>query len=135
MEFELGVAIVIAMIPFLGVGGLMWASQRIERRRTERIACQIMLTDAIHRELGAAAAPVVRQTRQDGWIVSMAVPIGSDAIVAALVRITHRFFSERDGVDTPRLRIVLMPRARRVARQAGTIPMPRRIAGKLSSAA
>jgi hypothetical protein len=135
MEFKLGVAIVIAMIPFLGVGGLMWASQRIERRRTERIACQIMLTDAIHRELGAAAAPVVRQTRQDGWIVSMAVPIGSDAIVAALVRITHRFFSERDGVDTPRLRIVLMPRARRVARQAGTIPMPRRIAGKLSSAA
>ncbi len=135
MEFELGVAIVIAMIPFLGVGGLMWVSERIERRRTERIACQIMLTDAIHRELGAAAAPVVRQTRRDGWMVSMAVPIDSDAIVAALVRITHRFFSERDGVDTPRLRIVLMPRARRVARQAGPIPMPRRIAGKLSSAA
>ena len=135
MEFESGIAIVIAVIPFLGVGGLLWVRQSIERRRLERIACQIMLTDAIHRELGAAAAPEVRQTRRDGWIVSMAVPIDSDAIVATLVRITHRFFSERDGVDTPRLRIVLTPRARRVARQAGPVPMPRRVAGKLSSAA
>ncbi len=135
MEFESGIAIVIAMIPFLGVGGLLWARERIERRRLERIARQVMLTDAIHRELGAAAAPEVRQTRRDEWTVSMAVPIDSDAIVAALVRITHRFFSERDGVDTPRLRIVLTPRARRVARQAGSVPMPRRVAGKLSSAA
>jgi hypothetical protein len=135
MELGTMIAIVTAVIPFVVVGGLLRASRWIERRRSERVALQIMLTDAIHRELGAAAAPEVRRAWRDGWIVSMGVPIDSDAIVAALVRITHRFFSELDRVEVPRLRIVLKPRPWRMGRQAGSVSMQRRVAGKLSSAA
>jgi hypothetical protein len=135
MELGTMIAMFTAVTPFIVVGGLLRASRWIERRRSERIALQIMLTDAIHRELGAAAAPEVRRAWRDGWIVSMGVPIDSDAIVAALVGITHRFFSELDGADTPRLRIVLTPRARRVGRQYGPIAISRRPAAKLNPAA
>lgn len=135
MELETMSAIVITLIPFLVLGGLLRLSQSIGRRRSERVACQIMLTDAIHRELGAAAAPEVRRAWRGGWTVVMTVPIDSDAIVAALVRITQRFFSELDQVEVPRLRIVLTPRARRVGRQLGPLSISRRPATKLNPAA
>jgi hypothetical protein len=135
MALETMSAIVIALVPFLVLGGLLWISQEIGRRRSARVARQIMLTDAIHRELGAAAAPEVRRQWRGAWTVVMAVPIESDALVAALVRITQQFFSELDQVDVPRLQIVLRPRARRVGRQYGTVSIPRRPAAKLNPAA
>ncbi len=135
MGLETMIAIVITLMPFLVVGGLLWIRQEIERRRSARVARQIMLTDAIHRELGAAAAPEVRRQWRGDWTVVMAVPIESDALVAALVRITQQFFSGLDRVDVPRLQIVLIPRARRVGRQYGPVPISRRPAAKLNPAA
>jgi hypothetical protein len=125
MHLPSGTAIVTvtAVIPFLAIGGLLWLSRRIERRRSTSIAWQIALTDAIHRELGAAAAPEVRQPWLGGWTVSMAVPLENEATVGTLVRIAHELFATLDRVEAPRLRIVLAPRAqipaRRPARSAG----------------
>ena len=46
--------IMIALIPFLAVWGLLALARALERRRQARVFRQIALTDAIHRELGAA---------------------------------------------------------------------------------
>ena len=119
MELQTQFAILIAMVPLVAVGGLLRLSRGIERRRTERIARQIMLTDAIHRELGAAAAPVVQQAWRGGWIVSMAVPLDREITVGAVVRIAHEVFAKLDRTNTRRLRIVLIPREGGPARPAG----------------
>jgi hypothetical protein len=106
-------ATAVVVIPFLAVGGLLWLSGRIRRREAVRINRQIALTDAIHWELGAAAAPEVRQGWLGGWTVSVSVPFQQEATVGAVVRITHEFFSKLDS-DAPRLRIVLTPEVRPV---------------------
>jgi hypothetical protein len=89
----------------------------VSTRREASHARQIALTDAIHRELGAVAAPVVSRRSGGGWLVSMAVPLDRPGTTAAIVRITERMFApDSGGVD--RLRIVLTPAAARPA--AGT---------------
>jgi len=82
--------------------GLLWAAGRIEQRRNERYAKQIALTDAIHRELGAVAAPTLHRRRGGGWTVTMAVPFDQPSTVAALLRITQRLASY-EVVLTPRV--------------------------------
>lgn len=119
MEPQAQLAIIIAAIPFVALGGLLGLSRRIERRRSERIARQVMLTDAIHRELGAATAPVVRQAWPGRWIVSMAVPLDREITVGTVVRIAHEVFAKLDRGETPRLRIVLIPREQGPVRPAG----------------
>jgi len=66
-----------------------------------------MLTDAIHWELGAVAAPVVHRRPDGGWRVSMAVPIDQPAMVATLLRVTARHFAAEKAAE--RLEIVLRP--------------------------
>lgn len=124
MESEIPIAIATAIIPFLAVGSLLWVSRRVEQRRSAGIARQIALTDAIHRERGAAAAPVVRQTWLGGWTVSMAVPLEREDTVGAVVRITHQCFSGFDRVDTPRFRIVLTPQKPGPSTQPARSPAP-----------
>ena len=52
-------ALVIVAIPFLAVSALLKLSERLQDRRDVERDRQIELTDAIHWELGAIAAPVV----------------------------------------------------------------------------
>ncbi len=133
-QSEIAIAIVTVIIPVLAVGSLLWLRRRVEQRRSAGIARQIALTDAIHRELGAVAAPEVRPPWLGGWTVSMAVPLEREATVGAVVRIAHELFSTLDRVDAPRLRIVLRPQEREPARQAAPSPAPQRAAGKLTRA-
>lgn len=114
---EVGFGIAVAAVPFVAVGSLLWLRGRMLRRESLRIRRQIALTDAIHWELGAAAAPEVRQGWLGGWTVSAAVPFQQEATVGAVVRIAHDFFSELD-LDEPRLRIVLTSDGRRPGRRA-----------------
>ncbi len=107
----------LALMPFLVVVALLRLADHAALRRQVRAARQIALTDAIHRELGAAAAPVVSQRLGGGWLVSMKVPLDRPGTTAALVRITERMFAP-DG-DTSRLRILLTPATARPA-AAGT---------------
>lgn len=132
-EIVLGIAL--AMLPFLTIGGLLWLRGYMGRRETVRAIRQIALTDAIHWELGAAAAPEVRRDWLGGWTVSVAVPLEEESTVGAVVRIAHEFFAKLDPMKEPRLRIVLTPNERRSVRWATPSPVPNRAAGDLPRAA
>ncbi|MEK7444850.1 MAG: hypothetical protein AABZ70_08335 [candidate division NC10 bacterium] len=86
-----------AAAPLLAIVGLFRLVGGIRGRRWRSIERQIALTDEIHRELGAAAAPFVHQRGRSGWLVRVAVPLDSPPTVAATA-----------------LEIVLTPRAARL---------------------
>jgi hypothetical protein len=128
------VAVVMTLLPFLAVAGLLWLAGRIRARREACIARQIALTDAIHRELGAVAAPEVRRGRSREWIVSVRVPLHREETVGAIIRITHDVFRRLEREDPPRLRVVLRPQESRPRARTMTIGSTR-AAGRLSRAA
>jgi hypothetical protein len=103
------VGIAVALTPLLVVVALLRLADSVAARREASIARQVQLTEAIHRELGAAAAPVVRHPLWGGWLVSMAVPLDRPGTVAALLRITHRAFASTEH-EAP-VQIVLTPSA------------------------
>jgi hypothetical protein len=100
-------AFAFALLPFAAMIALLRVIDVVARRREVRVARQIALTDAIHAELGAVAAPVVRRRFGGGWLVRMAAPLERPGTTAALVRIAERQFAFDAG--TRRLRIVLAP--------------------------
>jgi hypothetical protein len=102
--------LLVAATPFLVVGALLRLAGRLQERRELRLSRQIALTDAIHRKLGAAAAPQVTRGWNGTWTVTMAVPLRREILVGTLTRITHDFFSGVDGITTPRLQILLTER-------------------------
>ena len=97
-------ALVIVAMPFLAVTLLLKLSERLQDRRDLERDRQVELTDAIHWELGAVAAPLVHRIRR-GWRVSMALPLDRSVEVATIVRLTAKQF----GQPGERLEIVLRP--------------------------
>lgn len=91
-----------ALIALLKIAG------RVHERRAEAVARQIELTDAVHRELGAFAAPLVRR-RRHRWEVVLPVPFGHPA-VAQLVGLAHATLPEAAIV------LVARPEPHRLAR-------------------
>ena len=71
-------ALVVLAIPCLAVSALLKFVERREDRRQLTRDRQIALVDAIHFELGAAAAPTVTRRRGGVWRVSMTVPLERD---------------------------------------------------------
>jgi hypothetical protein len=96
--------VAVAATPLLTIVGLLRLMDWIQRKREARYARQIELTDAIHRELGAIAAPTVHRRRGGGWLVHMTVPLHRPAVVAALLRVTDQVFASRAAFE-----IVLTP--------------------------
>jgi hypothetical protein len=134
MSIQWGIVIVTALMPFAAVVGLLWVTRGIAARREARVARQIMLTDAIHRELGAVAAPEVRRSWTRGWIVSMRLPLTRVHTVGAVTRITHDLFRRLDRQDPPRLLLVLTPQEIRHGHRARAMGSPR-VAARLGRAA
>ena len=134
MNLETETTIMIALLPFLAVWALLDLSRRIQRRREERVARQIALTDAIHRELGPVAAPDVTRSLSGEWTVSMRLPLEREATVGVITRLTQDLFRRLDRQETPRLRLVLIPRVARPWRRAH-VATSTRPAGRLSRAA
>jgi hypothetical protein len=134
MSLETETTIMIALIPFLAIWGLLRFVGAVERRRDARVARQIALTDAIHRELGAVAAPNVRRSWSGEWVVSMRLALAREGTVGTITRITNDFFRRLDRQDPPRLRVVLLPQEPRPARRILATDSPRS-AGRLSRAA
>jgi hypothetical protein len=91
-------AISFAVAPLLGLIALLRIVDRVEQRSQERYERQIVVTEAIHRELGAVVAPVVYRRHGGGWIVEMAVPLDRPAAVATILRIADSVF-ESTGED------------------------------------
>jgi len=98
----LGIAV--ALTPLAVVVVLLKIADGAARRRQGEVARQIELTDEIHRELGAVAAPTVERGPGGAWIVTMRVPLERPGTVAALLRITHRVFARTAHAP---LRVVL----------------------------
>ena len=121
----------IALTPFLVVIALLRLADLMSARREASLARQIALTNAIHRELGAVAAPVVSRRPGGGWLVSMAVPLDRPGTTAAIVRITERMFARTDGVDP--LRILLAPAATRRVTGASAGSSGRRVGSAASA--
>ena len=132
MSLETETTIMMALIPFLAVWGLLRVAQAVERRRERCVSRQIALTDAIHRELGAVAAPEVRRTWTGEWVVSMRLALSRESTVGTIARITSDLFRRLDNRDSPRLRVVLLPLDERVRRVLADSPRP---TGRLSRAA
>ena len=84
----LATLVAVVMLPASLVAALLLAVGRMERARDARIARQVGVTDAIHRELGAVVAPVVKR-RFGRDRVEIAVPFESPAIVGRVVAIAH----------------------------------------------
>lgn len=99
--------LVMLVFPFVAVRAVLALVERLQDRRDSQRDQQIMLTDAIHWELGAVAAPVVTR-RRGGWRVSMAVPLERPAEVAALLQVTQSHFNANDQ-GPEQLEIVLTP--------------------------
>ena len=134
MSLETQTTIMIALIPFLAIWGLLRLARAVEQRRDDRVARQIALTDAIHRELGAVAAPNVRRTWSGEWVVSMRLALAREGTVGTITRITNDLFRRLDRQDPPRLRVVLIPQEPRPAGRILATDSPRS-AGRLSRAA
>jgi len=111
--------LIVVGIPLVAVSVLLRLVERRQDRRDLQRDQQIMLTDAIHWELGAVAAPVVSRRFGGGWRVSMAVPIDRPAVVATLLRVTARHFAAEKAAE--RLEIVLR------ANTLDTRPLPERL--------
>ena len=134
MNLETETTIMIALLPFLAVWALLDLSRRIQRRREERVARQIALTDAIHRELGAVAAPEVTRSLSGTWTVSMRLPLHREGMVGVITRLTQDLFRRLDRQDPPQLRLVLIPQTVRPWQRSRVVDSTRP-AGRLSRAA
>lgn len=99
--------VAIAAIPFAVVSALLRLAERLEDRRELTLHRQIELTDAIHWELGAVAAPVVRRRLSGDWLVSMKVPLDRPALVASILQVTERYFAASPAAE--RFEIILTP--------------------------
>src|SRR5262245_23403565 len=124
---------VVAAIPIGVVVALLRLADRIQRKREHRLARQIELTNAIHREMGAAAAPTVERRGGGGWLVRMSVPLDRPAVVAAILRVTHQVLGSPERADT--LQIVLTPRPASPAVARALRPVPHRPATSATSVA
>ncbi|MCI0546092.1 MAG: hypothetical protein L0027_02280 [Candidatus Rokubacteria bacterium] len=93
------VLVTLALVP---TAFLLYAGHR-ERRWEESVARQVLLTDTIHRELGAVAAPTVTRGAWRRWDIAIPVPLDRPELTAAIVGIVELMFPEGEGP----MRIVL----------------------------
>lgn len=96
------------VVPVLFVVGLFWLVAHIERAREAVMVRQVAVTDAIHRELGAVAAPVVRKRTWGPWQVQIAVDFGRPALVNAVLGVACESLARFDRLTS--VRIVLVPK-------------------------
>ena len=97
--------LLVATSPIWLVIGLLWLAEWRAEAQARRVALQIQLTDAVHRELGAVAAPEVTRGPGGGWRVRVRVP-GRPALVGPLVQVVEHAMEHA----SPRpFEIVLLP--------------------------
>ncbi|HYB40671.1 MAG TPA: hypothetical protein VEL75_02815 [Candidatus Methylomirabilis sp.] len=102
-------AIALAATPLLVVVGLLCLADRRQERRDQRYARQIELTDAIHRELGAVAAPTLERGRAGVWLVHLALPLERPALVGDVLGIVDQTFLRFDARRRVPFRVVISP--------------------------
>jgi hypothetical protein len=101
-------AIAVALPVVLVVAELRLA-ERLQRARRARIACQIAVTDAIHRELGAVVAPSISTRPWGRPRLVIPAPLGRPGIVATVLAIAHQTLRRGDSPTGRRVQIVVVP--------------------------
>jgi hypothetical protein len=100
-------AIVVTVLPFLAIAALLLLSQRMQRRRAERTARQVAVTDAIHRELGAVVAPVLEMPVLSPSRLLIPVPFDRPVLVGRVLAVAQRALEPGARPE----QIVLVPQA------------------------
>ena len=101
------VPLIVITLPLALAG---WILHALEQRRDRRVARQIMVTDAIHRELGPVVAPIVRKRLWGPWQLEMGVPFARPGVVGAALAIAHQTLAANgDGKKPDAFQIVLTP--------------------------
>ncbi len=111
-------ALAVAVVPIVSVWVLLELAAWRDRRRRETVNRQIALTDAIWRELGAVASPVVKRPFFGPWQIRIAVPFSRPATVGTVLSVAHRILSFADRTGPGPYQIVLTPQDE-IARMPG----------------
>ena len=116
------------VLPVASVAVLLLVAGRVQRARDGWVFRQVAVTDAIHRELGAVVAPVVKHRLGRGWRIEIAVPFDRPALVGRVVAIAHAALLRSDVRATSGVAIVLRAQAEdahaNVRRLQPAAPMP-----------
>jgi hypothetical protein len=91
---------------------------RMQRARDERVARQIAVTEAIHRELGPVVAPVVTRRGRSGWNVAIAAPLDRPVAAGRILAVAYDALAGERSVPArrtlprrPEVSFVVTPRA------------------------
>jgi hypothetical protein len=88
---------------------------RWQRGQEARVAQQIAVTEAIHRELGAVVAPSMAKNPWGAPRLVIPVPFECPNLVVSVLAIAHRVLRGQGGAIARRTEIVLVPQAERSA--------------------
>jgi len=109
--------VVVGLFPVALIVALLQLSSRRQRARLAEVARQIAVTDAIHAELGAVVAPVVRRRLWGRWQVMIPVPLERPDTVTRVVEAAYGVFGEPERTRPGRFEIVLRPQEQPVPRR------------------
>jgi hypothetical protein len=85
----------VLLVPVAVLVTVLLAVEARQRARADVVARQIMLTDAVHAELGAFVSPVVEKRAFQPWRVVFPLPEGRVRDMARLMAITDRVVGAR----------------------------------------
>lgn len=114
--------LVVLLTPAVVLVALLLAIEQRSRARADVVARQIMLTDAIHAELGAVVAPTVRRLG-NGWRLAIPVPFDDLGTVTRVVATASRAFDAAEQAAPARFELVLSPQER-PSRHAARVVAP-----------
>ncbi len=110
-------AVVALLLPVALLTAALLLSTWRERIRLVAAARQIAVTDAIHGELGAIVAPVVRRRLWGRWQLVIPVPFDDLDSVSRVVRAAYQGFDAPERAIPGRFEIVLSPQEKFVPRR------------------
>ncbi len=100
-------ALTVLAVVVIGLVALVVAGMARERRNEQEVACEAVVTDAIHRELGAVVAPIVRKPLWGPWRLFLVLPLEQPDLVATVLRVARRALAP---MPPSRFVIVVTPR-------------------------
>ena len=112
-----GLGLGVALLPIALTVAALLLRERSARVRLAECARQIAVTDAIHRELGAIVAPVVRRRFWGRWQLVIPVPFDDLDSVSRVVRAAYQGFDAPERAIPGRFEIVLSPQEKFVPRR------------------
>jgi hypothetical protein len=107
-------AVTMVVLSF-GVVAVLLLAERLQRGNQTRVAQQIAITDAIHRELGAVVAPSMVKRPWGPLRLVIPAPLERPNVVADVLAIVHRVLRGWDGAAAKQIQIVVVPQSQRSA--------------------